>query len=74
MHHQTESINTPNNPAPRFLQSQNVAHTRNYHLSAAMHAAHMVRFQYTQGAKNQFKRECLDHLKASLATVQKASA
>ena len=25
MHHQTESINTPNNPAPRFLQSENVA-------------------------------------------------
>ena len=25
MHHQTETINTPNNPAPRFLQSQNVA-------------------------------------------------
>ncbi|WP_095111157.1 BRO family protein [Pseudomonas sp. Irchel 3E20] len=25
MHHQTESINTPNNPAPRFSQSENVA-------------------------------------------------
>ena len=66
--------NTAGINAPRFLQSQNVAHTRNYHLSAAMHAAQMFRFQYTQGAKNQFRRECLDHLKASLATVQKASA
>ena len=69
-----QSVVNINESAPRFLQSQNVAHTRNYHLSAAMHAAQMVRFQYTQGAKNQFRRECLDHLKASLATVQKASA
>ncbi|NWC11974.1 hypothetical protein HX776_24620 [Pseudomonas agarici] len=67
MHSSIDAGNTLNNLAPRFSQSENVAHERNYHISAAMHAVRMVRFQYTKEAKNQFRRECLDHLRASLS-------
>jgi hypothetical protein len=41
-------------------------HSIAYHQSAAMHAAQMVRMQYTRESKNLFRRECLAHLKASL--------
>lgn len=41
-------------------------HSVAYHQSAAMHAAKMVRLQYTRESKNLFRRECLEHLKASL--------
>lgn len=44
------------------------------HQSAAMLAALMVRSQYSRAAKSQFSRKCLDHLKASLASVQDVSA
>ncbi|WP_248769092.1 hypothetical protein [Pseudomonas sp. MWU12-2345] len=70
MHTSTDPSNTPNASAPRFSIDENVAHvshTTSFHQSAAMYAAQMVRFQYTKTAKNQFRRECLDHLKASLA-------
>lgn len=54
--------------------SQNGSQPRNTHQSAAMHAALMVRCQYSRESKSKFRRECLDHLKASLTPVQKASA
>lgn len=44
------------------------------HQSAAMSAALLIRFQYSRESKAQFSRECLDHLKASLAPEQEASA
>ena len=44
------------------------------HQSAAMSAVLLVRFQYHRESKTQFSRECLEHLKASLAPGQETSA
>ena len=58
------SRNTPGNtPKPRAK-----------HQSAAMSAALLVRFQYSRESKTQLSRECLEHLKASLAPGQETSA
>ena len=38
--------------------------------SAAMDAALMIGGQYSQESKSKFRRECLSHLKASLAPAQ----
>jgi hypothetical protein len=54
------NLNEPVN-TPAF-----VSHGMSFHQSAAMYAANMIRFQYTKESKNRFRRECLDHLKASL--------
>lgn len=43
------------------------SHAVSYHQSAAMYAANMIRFQYTKESKTKFRRECLEHLKASLS-------
>lgn len=53
-------------PRHESAYTQNVAHTKSFHQSAAMHAARMIGFQYTREAKNEFRRECIDSLKASL--------
>lgn len=71
------TIATPGNTrhvATLLDHSQNVSQRRTTHQSAAMHAALLVRCQYSRESKTQFRRECLDHLKASLASEQKASA
>ncbi|MGH8424489.1 MAG: hypothetical protein ACRER3_19395, partial [Pseudomonas fluorescens] len=65
--------NTPYAATP-LEHSQNVSQRRTTHQSAAMHAALLVRCQYSRESKSQFRRECLDHLKASLVPEQKASA
>lgn len=59
--------NTPANIAPRFLQSQNVARN-DFHLCAAMSAAKQIRFQYSKPSKTKLVRECLDQLRAFLAS------
>ena len=53
---------------------ENVSKFRHNHQSAAMQAALLVRFQYSRESKAQFRRDCLDHLKASLGPGQEASA
>jgi len=53
---------------------ENTSKPRANHQSAAMSAALLVRFQYSRESKTQFSRECLDHLKASLAPGQETSA
>jgi hypothetical protein len=67
MHSSTDTGNTPTNVATRFAESQFVSHQKSFHQSAAMNAAQMIRFQYTRNAKNEFRRECLEHLRASLS-------
>ena len=61
-----------------ILSSSNTSGSAQYlranHQSAAMRAALLVRSQYSRESKIQFRRECLDHLKASLAPGQEASA
>lgn len=42
--------------------------------SAAMDAALLIGAQYSRESKSQFRRECLSHLKASLASAQDVSA
>lgn len=42
--------------------------------SAAMKAALMIGGQYSHASKSQFRRECLDYLKASLAPAQDVPA
>lgn len=42
--------------------------------SAAMNAALLIGIQYSPESKSQFRRECLDHLKASLAPARNVSA
>lgn len=37
---------------------------------AAMNAALLIGIQYSPESKSQFRRECLNHLKASLAPAQ----
>ena len=44
------------------------------HQSAAMRAALLIRCQYSSESKIQYRQECLDHLKASLAPGQETSA
>ena len=41
---------------------------------AAMNAALMISGQYSHASKSKFRRECLNHLKASLAPAQDVSA
>ncbi|MFC6299628.1 hypothetical protein GNF76_27105 [Pseudomonas sp. CCM 7893] len=42
--------------------------------TAAMNAALMISGQYSHASKSQYRRECLDYLKASLAPAQDVSA
>ena len=44
------------------------------HQSAAMRAALLICCQYSSESKIQYRRECLDHLKASLMLGQETSA
>ena len=44
------------------------------HQSAAMRASLLVRCQYYRESKIQYRRECLEHLKASLVPGQETSA
>ncbi|MBB1614502.1 hypothetical protein A9978_18865 [Pseudomonas sp. UMC65] len=74
MHTQNDSSNSPPSVATRFADSENVSHVQNFHQSAAMYAARMVRFQYTRDSKIKFQRECLDHLKASLNKAKGSAA
>ncbi|WP_207285194.1 hypothetical protein [Pseudomonas sp. FW300-N2A2] len=64
MHQVSETINPP------VFSS----HALSYHQSAAMYAANMIRFQYTKEAKAKCRRECLEHLKASLAHDKEGAA
>jgi hypothetical protein len=73
MHNQITTGNTHHVTTP-FDHSQNVSQRCTTHQSAAMHAALLVRFQYSRESKSRFRRECLDHLKASLSSEQKTSA
>lgn len=59
------SVNSPL-LAPQNGDAQFVAHAKSFHQSAAMYAAQMIKFQYTKESKKQFRRECVEHLKASL--------
>jgi hypothetical protein len=67
MHTTNPDVQGLNDPAPRNEQSLFVAPDISAHQEAAMLAARMIRFQYSTQAKNRFRRECVNSLKASLA-------
>ncbi len=67
MHMQTQSVQALKRPAPQNANHDFVAHNKAFHQSAAMHAARMIRFQYSPSAKSECRRECVEHLRASLA-------
>jgi hypothetical protein len=54
--------------------SENVSRHLTDNQSAAMNAALLIGIQYSPESKSQFRRECLNHLKASLAPAQDVSA
>ncbi len=43
-----------------------VSHQKAFHKSAALHAARMIRLQYASSSKSALRRECVEHLRASL--------
>jgi hypothetical protein len=43
-----------------------VSHQKAYHQSAALHAARMIPLQYASTSKAALRRECVEHLRASL--------
>lgn len=47
-----------------------VSQQKAYHQSASIHAARMIRFQYAPHSKAAFRRECVEHLRASLCEVR----
>lgn len=57
MHLAIDAINT----APLAVSHQNA-----FHKSAALHAARMIRLQYASSSKSALRRECVEHLRASL--------
>lgn len=70
MHTQNHDVQALKKPAPQNSESQNVAREIADHQSAAMLAAKMIRFQYSTEAKNRFRRECVNSLKASLVRAR----
>lgn len=50
-----------NNTAPLA-----VSHQKAYHQSAALHAALMIPLQHAATSKAALRRECVEHLRASL--------
>ncbi|MNH15003.1 hypothetical protein D3C79_746080 [compost metagenome] len=57
MHSATDASNT----APLFA-----SHLKSFHQSAALNAARMIRLQYAAASKAALRRECVEHLRASL--------
>jgi hypothetical protein len=43
-----------------------VSHQKSYHQTAALNAARMIRLQYAAASKAALRRECVEHLRASL--------
>lgn len=45
-------------------------HQKAYNQSAALHAARMIRLQYAAHSKAALRRECVEHLRASLSEAR----
>lgn len=68
------SVNNSGDVATLSDEPEKVSRHRPTIQSAAMDAAILVGVQYSHESKSQFRRECLNHLKASLAPAQDVSA
>lgn len=68
------SVNSPDDDATPFGSAVKVSRHHDATQSAAMNAAVMIGAQYSPESKSKFRRECLDQLKASLASARDVSA
>lgn len=74
MINKTNAVNSSRDVATLSDTSKNVSRHLTTNQSAAMDAALMISGQYSHASKSKFRRECLSHLKASLAPAQDVSA
>lgn len=70
----TPPVNSSGDVAILPGKSEKVSRHAFTNKTAAMNAALMISGQYSSGSKSQFRRECLDYLKASLAPAQDVPA
>jgi hypothetical protein len=70
----TPAVNSSGDVATLSSESEKVSRRAVSNQSAAMNAALLIGIQYSPESKSQFRRECLNHLKASLAPAQDVSA
>lgn len=70
----TPAVNSSGDVATLTTVPEKVSRHRSSIQSAAMDAALLIGVQYSHESKSQFRRECLDYLKASLAPAQDVSA
>lgn len=69
----TQSVNSLADVATLSERVQSVSQNQITNQSAAMQAALQVCRQYSRESKSNFRQECLDHLRASLAPAKDAS-
>ena len=74
MINKTPAVNSSRDVATLSDNSENVSRHLTTNQSAAMDAALMISGQYSHASKSKSRRECLSHLKASLAPAQDVSA
>lgn len=70
----TPTVNSSGDVATLTSVPEKVSRHRSAIQSAAMSAALLIGIQYSPESKSQFRRECFDHLKASLAPARNVSA
>lgn len=70
----TPTVNSSGYAATLTTEPEKVSRHRSTIQSAATDAALLVGIQYSHESKSQFRRECLDYLKASLAPAQDVPA
>ncbi|TFF09692.1 hypothetical protein EXW72_10205 [Pseudomonas sp. BCA14] len=68
------AVNSYGGVATLSVEPEKVSRHHDVNQSAAMNAALLIGGQYSQVSKSQFRRACLNHLKASLAHAQDVSA
>lgn len=74
MTNNTPAVNSSGDVTTLFGLPEKVSRHLTMNQSAAMNAAVLIGIQYSPESKSQFRRECLDYLKASLAPAQDVSA
>lgn len=70
----TPAVNSSGDVATLSSESEKVSRHAVSDQSAAMNTALMIGGQYSLASKTKYRRECLNHLKASLAPAQEVSA
>lgn len=74
MTNNTPAVNSSGDVATLCDEPEKVSRHLTTNQTAAMTAALMIGGQYSLASKTKYRRECLTHLKASLASAQDVSA